>query len=157
MMDNKICNNWKIEQLLHFHPIEIIPIASQDFDTKKIKSLNLPIRKNNLLSIHGTLVEWNKVKNYYNFFLDDFSDELIIENFKKSCLADYNNLIISFGWNETVAKIPSELFLDDPLEYFATQFHCGFIYSSDFKLIIEISEDYYVHSNFEIFPNSKIE
>jgi len=152
-MKSGITNNWKIDELIKEYSIEIIPIASQEFDQNKIISLGFPIKKNDLLSIHKTLIEWNVTNNYHCFFLDDYTEEELIVFFKKSILAEYTKLVISFGWNESVAIIPAYLFLNDPLEFFATQFYSGFIYSYDYKLIIEISEDYYIYSNFKIISD----
>lgn len=155
-MTRKITNNWKIQELLQSYPIEIIPVASQEFDIDTIKSLNLPQKRDHLLSLDRTLVEWNKVQDYYRFLPDKFSEDLVIEQFRKSSLANYDNVIMSFAWDESVAKIPSHLFLEDPLEFFMIQLYCGFIYSDDFKFLVEVSEDYYIHSNFEIFPDTRI-
>lgn len=155
-MTRKITNNWKIEELLQSYPIEIIPVASQEYDINTVESLSLPRKRDNLLSSDRTLVEWNKVQDHHKFFIDHFSRDLIREQFKKSFLANYDNLIISFAWDESVAKIPSHLFLEDPLEFFMIQLYCGFVYSEDFTFLLEVTEDYYIHSNFEIFPDTGI-
>lgn len=150
IINNMIVNNWKIEELLGNYPIEIINEPSQEFDDKILANKKLPTMTHHNISNSHTSIDWGKVDNYHKFFTDNFDEEYIIQKIKSSELVKYQYIIMSFGWNESIAKIPSVLFFQDPLEFFFSKRWEGFIYSEDFNLIIELSHDYYVHSNFKI-------
>lgn len=145
-----IVNNWKVEELLRDYSIEIISEPSQEFEDKVINDRKLPTIISHNISNNQTSIDWEKMDIHHSFSTDDFSEDFIIQSFQNSELAKYNYIIMPFGWNESVAKIPNKLFIQDPLEFFFSKRWEGFIYSDDFKLIMEISHDYYVHSNFKI-------
>ena len=145
--------NWKLNEIVG--KFDILENNSPEYISHILMKLNVPVVDTYSPNRSQTEIDWLKMRNYYSFFTDD-KNELLIKGFlKKSLLGQSRNVIITYGWEEPVIIIPIDLFLQDWEGFVRSKLWEGFIFSEDFELIIECTRDYYIHSNFEIFPNSK--
>ena len=144
--------NWKIKEINGFY--DVISIDSLEFIDKILKQLKLPLNNGNSgLYKQDTAINWSKMPQYYKLFFDEPGWEKRITNFFiESELKNTSHLIITYGKNEPVIKIPTKLFIDDWEGFIRSTLWESFIFSEDYKLIMEISRDYCLHSNFRIVP-----
>jgi hypothetical protein len=142
--------NWKLKEVID--SVNIVDENSSIFKESIIKKLNLPVSIEFIMStISNTELDWNKISNYYKFYFDRAGwEKRIGDAFKISELKKSQHLIITYGWEEPTVMIPTELFFDDWEGFIASTHYESLIFSEDYKLIMEISRDYYLHSNFEI-------
>lgn len=147
--------NWKLIELLD--KIEIVAEDSIEEREILIDKLSLPRPKSIGLNRSETNVNWNAIPNYYKFFFDRNGYEKIIEQWlRNSEILQSKSLIITYGWKEPMIKVAAELFFEDWEGFIRSTLWETIIFSDDYKLIMEVSRDYYLHSNFEIMPNSKV-
>lgn len=144
--------NWKLKKIID--EIVIISNDSLGFKTRALEELAIPITDNLTgLDRNETIIDWHKISAYYSFFFDTTSMEKKLRDyFINSQLFNTKNVIITYHINEPVIKIPTKLFIEDWEDFFQSTKYETLIFSEDYSLIIEISRDYFLHSNFEIVP-----
>lgn len=147
-MDMKI-KNWKLKEVED--NIEIIAEDSIIYRKFILNQLQIPTSDNYSVDRSGTSINWNLISDYYNFFFDYENSEKQVKDFlKDSDISKSEHLIILYGWNEPVIKIPTKIFLNDWEGFIRSTLWETIIFNENFKLIIEVSRDFYMHSNFII-------
>lgn len=144
--------NWKLREVIEH--VKVVDNNSAEFKYDILRKLKVPLSYENTgLNRKETEIEWGKMSQYYKFFFDKVGIENKILNcLLKSELSKYDSLIITYGWKEPVVMIPTLIFIEDWEGFIRSTFYQTLIFSEDYKLIMEISRDYYLHSNFEIWP-----
>lgn len=148
-------NNWKLKEVKDF--VEIVAEESIVQRDIIVNELNLPVNKDKDSGLYrsDTFINWYRMPRYYKFFFDTEGWEKKIEKwFRESELGRTEKIIVTYGWEEPMVKIPTKLFFEDWEGFIRSTLWETIIFSEDFKLIMEVSRDYYLHSNFEIAPNS---
>ena len=149
-MNHRELKNWKLKEVAE--QVEIIATDSIVRRNELLIELNLP-RSNDLTGMNRaeTSIDWLKMPEYHKFFFDkDEWEERIKEWLKESKLGSTQKLIITYGWKEPMVKVPTKLFIEDWEGFFRSTLWETIIFSEDYKLIMEVSRDYYLHSNFKI-------
>lgn len=145
----KNISNWKLKEVIN--DVRIVDMDSTKYIHKVLKKLDLPLVIGNVYDRSQTEIDWNKMLVHYKFFFDrEGWENRITESFKSSDLAKTEQLIIPYGWEEPTVMIPTKLFFEDWEGFIASTAWQTIIFSEDLKLIMEISRDYYLHSNFPI-------
>jgi hypothetical protein len=142
--------NWKLKEVAKH--IEIVASDSIERRNELLDELNLP-RPDNITGMNRveTNIDWPKMPEYHKFFFDKEGwEEPIKLWFEKSSLISTSNLVITYGWKEPMIKIPTKIFIKDWEDFFQSTKYETIIFSEDYKLIMEVSRDYYLHSNFPI-------
>lgn len=142
--------NWKLKEIAGQY--EIIASDSIAYRNKLLQQLNLPkCGENSGLYREDTSIDWSKMPESYKFFFDKEGwEERIKKWFEKSKLGSTQNLLITYGWKEPMVKVPTKLFFEDWEGFIRSTLWETIIFSEDYKLIMEVSRDYYLHSNFKI-------
>ena len=144
--------NWKLNEIKG--RFEVIDTHSSEWLYQKLLKLKIPLREDLTgLNRKETWIDWNKMPVYHRFFFDlEGWEDKIAEFFARSELKNTSHLIIPYGWKEPVIKITTELFLEDWEGFLRSTKYETVIFSEDYKLIMEVSRDYCLHSNFRIVP-----
>lgn len=142
--------NWKLKEL--DGKFEIVHDQSKDYKYSLLDKMDFPLSKNLTgLDRKETIIDWKKVANYHSFFFDGENDEdFIRRSLRASDLNEYNHLIIPYRPKEPVVKVKVEDFLKDWEGFVRSTLWETIIHTEDLNLIIEISRDYFMHSNFKI-------
>src|SRR5690606_36888789 len=141
--------NWKLKQVKDV--VEIIADDSIVYRDFILRELNLPVSNSESVDRSETSINWNLVPNYYKFYFDNENSEKQVENYLRNAeLSESEYIIILYGWNEPVIKIPTKIFLSDCEGFIRSTFWETIIFSEKFDLIVEVSRDYFMHSNFII-------
>lgn len=145
--------NWKLTEIID--EIEIVAKDSIEEREILIDKLGLPRPIESIgLYRSETNINWNVMPNYHKFFFDREGYEKTIEKWlRNSELSQSKSLIITYGWKEPMIKVSTELFFEDWEGFIRSTLWETIIFSDDYKLIMEVSRDYYIHSNFQIAPN----
>lgn len=147
--------NWKLKEVKD--RIEIVHQDSIKYRDKVLIERGISVN-NDLTGLDRkeTLIDWNSFNCHYSFYFDNEADEqLISDALCKSAIGKDEHLIMLYGWKEPVVKIPTKLFVSDWEGFIRSALWETFIFSEDFNLIIEVTRDYYMHSNFKIFQKQK--
>lgn len=148
--NNHIIKNWKLKEV-----IDRIDVAHEDsikYRDDLLKKNNIPTTEN-LTGIHRSesIVDWNEIEDNYSFYFDNEGEEELIKNYlKESKLKEVENIIILYGWKEPAVRLPTELFISDWEGFIRSTQWETLIFSEDFAYFIEITRDYFMHSNFPI-------
>jgi len=141
--------NWKLREVIN--DVTIVDTNSSIFKHNILEKLQLPIGQGFKCGPSVTDINWENMSNHYSFYFDKIGWENKIKNaFEQSLLIRAQNLIITYGFSEPTILIPVKVFLDDWDGFFASVRYAALIFSEDYKLIMEVSRDYYLHSNFYI-------
>lgn len=143
--------NWKLKQILD--KIEVIHPHSIEFRNELVKEKKIP-RNDNVSGLHRqeTYLDWSKFNDYHSFCFDNESEEDIIRtNLVNSKLGEQMNIIMLYGWGEPVVKIPIALFIEDWEGFIRSALWETLIFSEDLELLMEVTRDYHIHSNFLIY------
>lgn len=141
--------NWKISECAE--KIELIDNNSTNYLKKLVEEKGIPLTDFESIDRANTVIDWGKISKHYKFFFDNEGEEIDNEEaLSKSDLSKENRIIFLLGGNEPVVTIPTGKFIEEWEDFIASVQWEGLIFSSDFKLIIEISRDYFMHSNFKI-------
>ncbi|RZK18164.1 MAG: hypothetical protein EOO43_12780 [Flavobacterium sp.] len=132
-----VITNWKLLEIIE--SVEVIHPKSQLYLNEALKKY--PKKKNDILSSHRTFLEWNSIVGYHRFFLDDKDESSVEKCFRHSTLKNFESLILTYGFDEPVVKIPAELFFTEWEEFLSSQKWSGFIFSCDSKIVAECSQD----------------
>jgi len=149
----KNIKNWKLVEVL-----DEVTVVAEDSVVKSnelLAELKLPLPDSSVgINRAETNIDWNKMPKYHKFFFDlEGWEERIKEWFEKSDLAMSQSIIITYGWEEPMVKVPVKLFLEDWEGFIRSTIWETIIFSEDYKLILEVSRDYNFHSNFQIQPD----
>lgn len=150
-MNSRNYKNWKLKEIEG--QFEVISANSIEFIEKILSELNLPTpsEENNGLYSEDTHIDWNKMPTYFNLFFDlEKSEDKVAHMLSNSKISKYENIIITYGWNEPVIKVSTGIFIADWEGFIRSTLWETIIFSNDYKLIMEVSRDYNLHSNFEI-------
>jgi hypothetical protein len=142
--------NWKLKEALG--SFEIINNDSIEYRNIILEELKLPV--NNCitgLNRSETLLNWGKIDSYCKFNFDFVDEEIVKDALQCSSLSKYKSIIMLYGFDEPVVKISTGRFVDEWEEFVRSTKFETIIFSEDFKLIIEITRSYHMHSNFFIF------
>lgn len=141
--------NWKLKELSD--SVDVIENDSIEFIEKTLEKLQIPKKYNQYLNRAETYIDWDSIPKHYTFFFDyEGWEERVKIWLENSLIGKQPKLIITYGNSEPVVKIPTSFFLEDWEGFFASTKWQTLIFSEDFKLIMEVSRDYYLHSNFII-------
>lgn len=141
--------NWKLEEIEGSY--KVINDNAMDFISNTLLKINYPIKINPHISRSESFVDWGKISLHNNFFFDYVGNEDVKDFLKKSYLGSYNEIIITYCQENIVVSIKSDVFFEEWEEIFASTFYNALFFSPDYRLIMEITRDYYLHSNFKIF------
>ncbi len=148
-MKKEDINNWKLIEVLD--DIELIEEDARDFLPCILNKLNVPTTKHTTTNREFTEIDWGKMKSYFKFFFDNEGEEKINEEaFKSSELSKKKSVIIFYDWNVPVVKVPVDLFIKDWEDFIASTQWETIMFSEDYELIMEVSRDYNLYSNFKI-------
>lgn len=103
-------------------------------------------------------IDWNKMKNQYQFFFDYIDNEVEIKDWlKKSELSNYEFVFTWLSWEDPIIKIKTKEFIENWEEVYFASVEGMILTTLDGKLVLEFTDDYKynLNSNFEIKPNSK--
>lgn len=144
-----IIENWKLKEV--FEQVTILDDSASSFTQDKLQQFGFPEKYNEGLDRSETHIDWDKISEHHAFFFDyEDSEDPIKKLFENSDLAGYEYLIITYDQDELVVKVPFSIFLDDWEGFVRSTLYNALIFSDDFKLVLEVSRDYYFHSNFKI-------
>jgi hypothetical protein len=149
--------NWKLQEINGLY--SIVNDNSISYRNNLLEKLNVPVCYENETGLHrsDTLIDWYRMPRYYKFFFDNQNlEEKIHRSLKSSRLLEKENVIIIYGWEEPAIMVPTSLFFEDWEGFIRSTFWETIIFSEDKDILMEVSRDYYLHSNFEIMPDSKI-
>lgn len=99
-------------------------------------------------------IEWNDYPNHYSFFYDFEENEEVVKKYlQNSELMNYENVIMDFGYQNPLSKIPIEIFINYWYEFVILAGYESVVVTEDGKLFMEfIRRSYYLKSNFQIKP-----
>jgi hypothetical protein len=142
-------NNWKLKEILE--SIKIINKDSMEFIDETLFNLNLPVKHNEHMNTGETFINWNLMNKHHSFFFDYIGNEdEVKERIANSLLKEYNSIIVTYGHSEPTVEIDMRAFLNEWEEIFSSTLYNSLMFSPDYKLIMEITRDYHLHSNFLI-------
>ncbi len=142
-------NNWKLVEVID--EIAVVNKNSQDYLSEIFEKENIIESAFKGISRSNTRIDWNKMPVYHKFFFDHEGEEMNNQlAFKNSKLSEKENLIITYGWKEPTIKIATQKFINEWEDFIASTHWETIIFSEDLELIIEVSRDYFMHSNFLI-------
>lgn len=148
MLKSAEIKNWKLKEVANY--VEIVASDSIQYRDELLAILQLPQTGAGMYK-SDTCIDWMGMSEYYKFFFDiEGWEERIKGYFERSALSKTEKLIVTYGWKEPMVKIPTQLFLDDWGGFIASTVWETIIFSEDYRLIMEVSRDYYLHSNFKI-------
>lgn len=154
-MDNIEFKNWKLKEVANY--IEVVAYDSIEHKKQLLTDLKLPLTENIGANRSETDIDWAKMPQYYKFFFDrEGWEERIRLWLEKSKLAIADSVIVSYGWKEPMVKVPIDLFIEDWEGFIRSTLWETVIFSENWSLIMEVSRDYYLHSNFEIMPDTRV-
>lgn len=152
MMNNKLeIKNWKLIEVIDL--IEVVGNDSPKYIEEFLEKNNLPAYpESGHFSRNETYIDWNLMPVYFSFFFDfEGWDNKVMQYLLSSELSKSSNVVITYGWEEPVVKLPVGLFIREWEEFIRSAKYQTLIVSEENDLIIEVSRDYYMHSNFRIF------
>lgn len=155
-MEKQLFENWKLREIAPH--VEIIAPDSIQYRNSLLKELGLPKMENpNVVDRSETIINWLQMPQYFKFFFDKEGwEERIQRCFQKSKLSEVERILITYGWKEPMIKVPTSLFFNDWEGFVRSTIWETIIFSEDYNLIMEVTSDYFLHSNFEIMPRSKV-
>lgn len=147
-MKKEDIKNWKLLEVLS--EIIIVKDDSSDYFDFLVDELDIPMANHSTINREFTNINWLKMSPYFKFYLDDDTHENNEIAFNKSKLSKKENLLILYGSKQPAILIPTKLFIRDWEDFIASTQWETIIFSEDFELVMEVSRDYYLHSNFKI-------
>lgn len=145
--------NWKLREIIDY--VKIVDNDSTDFKQSIIEKFHFPISSELTIStISQSDLNWAKMNDHFNFFFDrEGWEDKIKKAFESSQLRNYKRLIITYGWKEPTVSIPMEIFFENWEDFIASTQYETLMFSEDYKLVMEVSRDYHLHSNFFILSD----
>jgi hypothetical protein len=149
-------SNTFFNPLLH-HKQDIVPLST-DFP-KYLYSLleERGIKINTSLIELGkkkSWIEWDHYPDHYSFIYDfEENEEIIREYFRKSQLAKCKYIIMEFGYQAAISKIPVDIFIKYWYELVIIAGYESVVIVDDSSFFMEfVRRDYVLKSNFAIAP-----
>lgn len=95
-------------------------------------------------------IEWSKCPNHYSFFYDFEGNEGIVKDYlRNSRLSNYQFVIMEFGYQLPLSKIPIDIFINYWYELVIISGYESVVMTEDGALFMEfIRPGYYLKSNF---------
>ncbi|TNE56280.1 MAG: hypothetical protein EP338_00105 [Bacteroidetes bacterium] len=147
--------NWKLVEVID--SIEIMEQTSDEFISSVLKKNDLPPKYNEIMNRSESFADWSLLNGYYKFFYDyEGKEEIIKRQFSKSAFAKSQHLFITYLQDDLVIQVPTRLFIEDWEGFARSMIHNGIIVNEELNLVAEVTRDYYLHSNFEIMPESLV-
>ncbi|MEM1002816.1 MAG: hypothetical protein AAGH46_09210 [Bacteroidota bacterium] len=141
--------NWKLVEVIDH--IEVIADDSSAYLEKLTKKMTIPMTAYTSTNRENTQINWLKLSNYHKLFLDGEGEgEKNKSAFQSSFLSQKKNLILLYGYKEPAVLVPTKIFIGDWEDFIASTQWETIIFSEDLELIMEVSRDYNLHSNFKI-------
>lgn len=102
-------------------------------------------------------IDWNAYPNHYSFYYDFEDNEEVIRNDFRNCpLNTYEHVIMNFGWEKPLLKIPMDIFVNYWYELVILTGYETVAITEDGQLFMEFVRRYYdLKSNFPIRTKSK--
>jgi hypothetical protein len=148
-MKKKPFHNWKLKEAKNH-----ISLFNEDaicFIDKKFEELNIKTTEHNHFFRGETIIDWKCISGYYKLFFDlEGEEEKIMNLLKKSKIGRSKNIYIAYLQDNIVVRTPFNVFVKDWEGFVRSTLYNGIIFSENFEFIIEITRDYYFHSNFGI-------
>lgn len=148
--------NWKLKELEG--KFEILSTDSIEYENKVFENIGIPL-KDEAPSTLGdyTIIDWDKIPEHHYFYFDRIKDEdFIRKSLSQSRLKEYEFLIITYGYNQPAVRVHLSDFFKDWEEFIRSVLWESTMFTDDYKLIMEVSKKYYLHSNFEIVNKPKL-
>ncbi|MGQ2985566.1 hypothetical protein [Flavobacterium sp.] len=141
--------NWKLLELEGL--FEIISEDSVSYIENFLENNNIPLYN----GIGGTRSEsrigWDLMSPKYEFCFDyDNIESKVTNKLKMSQLTQHEFVIVTYGWKEPIIKLKTDIFIENWSDIFSSTKYESIITSFDCKLIMEVTRDYILHSNFKI-------
>ena len=145
-----IITNWKLLEVLK--DVEIVADDVPRYRDQVLEKLNIPTPDTiNVLDRSATIIDWTKMPEHWKFSIDNRSlDHKFHKILKRSAIGQTSRVIIEYGVDEPAVSVPTKLFIKDWEDFFASTKWETVIFSEDYKLIIEVTRDFMIHSNFKI-------
>lgn len=142
--------NWKLRELGDL--VEVIAEDSIQRRNELLAELGLPhSHELSGLDRAETTIDWSQMPKHYQFFFDRHDwDEIVAEALRRSRLSTSSKLIMTYGWKEPMIIIPRDTFINEWQDLFQSTKYETIVFSDDYELIMEVSRDYILHSNFKI-------
>lgn len=136
-------------------PDKIIPISNnfQDNINSMLTEFGIKLCNTRIeLGKKPTWIEWNAYPNHYSFFYDfDDNEEVIRTDFRNSGLNNYEYVVMDFGYQNPLSKIPVDIFINYWYELVVITGYESVVITEDGKLFMEfVRRGYYLKSNFPI-------
>lgn len=148
-MTKEDIKNWKLVEVIN--EIEVIADDSSAYFESLAKKLDIPLNEHTSTNRENTHINWLELSEYHRLFLDgEDEEEKNMTSFKNSVLSKKENLILLYGYNEPAVVVPTKLFIKDWEDFIASAQWETIIFSEDHKLIMEVTRDYNLHSNFKL-------
>lgn len=98
-------------------------------------------------------IEWNEYPNHHSFYYDFEDNEAQVSNhLSHSELATYQFIIMDFGYQKPLSKIPMDVFMKYWYELAIIAGYEAVALTEDGRLFMEfVRSGYYVKSNFPIY------
>jgi hypothetical protein len=149
-----LINNWKLKELNGKY--EIVSSDSIEYERFVFRNNGIPMQENNPEIIgNSTIIDWEKMQIHYCFNFDGIDDnEFIKHSLVNSKLREHKYIIIVYGHNQPAVKIHISDFFNDWEGFVRSTLWESTMFTEDYKLFIEITKDYYLHSNFKIMDKT---
>lgn len=142
--------NWKLKEVEEH--VEVVATDSIQRRNELLVELGLP-HSHDLTGLDRseTTIDWRRMPKHYQFFFDRHGwNEIVARRLKQSSLQGYSKVIVTYGWKEPMVRIPTEIFIEGWEDFFQSTKYETIVFSEDYRLIMEVSRDYMLHSNFMI-------
>ncbi len=95
-------------------------------------------------------IEWSEYPNHFSFFYDfENNEEVVKEYFRNSRLSTYEFVIMEFGYQFPVSKVPLDIFIEYWYELVIISGYESVVITEDGALFMEFMRpDYLLKSNF---------
>ncbi|MBK7341195.1 MAG: hypothetical protein IPQ10_09835 [Saprospiraceae bacterium] len=143
--------NWKLLEIQD----NIIHIEYDAYQFKKALFKKLNILENNqfnYLDRRETEISWRSMDQYFNFNFDNsILDDKLELMFKKSELKTTNEVLVFYNHENIAIEINTNLLISEWEDFFQSTKFNTIIINRKHHLIMEVSRDYILHSNFKIW------
>jgi hypothetical protein len=148
--------NWKLEELEG--RFEIVSNDSIKHEKEIFDKMGIPHKDESPTTLGDyTIIDWDIMPEHYYFYFDGKTDEdFIRRSLINSELKEYEYLIITYGYNQPAVKVRISDFFKDWEGFIRSTLWESTMFTNDYKLIIEVSKKYYLHSNFKIVDRPQL-
>lgn len=145
----KEIKNWKLLEVKE--DVQIINEDSMAFIDEELVNWKLPVKYNERMHRSESFIDWSLMPQHFYIFTD-YEDEVekIKSRLAKSALGEIDDVIITYGKDEPVVKLPTKIFINNWEDFLISTLYQTLIFGVESPLVIEVTRDYYMHSNFYI-------